>query len=307
LYSSWVQRAIIANIQGFSIHDGPGIRTVVFFKGCPLYCRWCSNPECLSGKPQVGFIESLCKGCGKCLEVCTNKAIRHGEGGHRIDYVRCKTCGKCVDQCYSGALVRYGGSMTVAEVWDAVRRDKMFYDESGGGVTVSGGEPLLRPAFVHELFELCSQEGIDTCVETCGYVHSRALLEILPVTDHFLFDLKLMDRQAHKKHTGQSNRKILKNAGLLMERGADVLFRQPLIPGVNDSIENIEATARFLAGLGKNAARLQIMPFHRMGQSKYKALDMLYTMDGLGAADDGQVEAARKAYIQRGIDCSISR
>ncbi len=300
------QSAIIANIQGFSIHDGPGIRTVVFFKGCPLSCQWCSNPECLSGKPQVGFIENLCADCGKCRDACTNNAIRHTGGVHRIDYSRCRSCGNCKDQCHYGALVRYGEAMTVAEVWDAVRRDKIFYDESGGGVTVSGGEPLLRPAFVRKLFELSRQERIDTCVETCGWVDPEALLEVSRVTDHFLFDLKQMDPEAHQKYTGQSNSKILKNAELLIQQGADVLFRQPLIPGVNDSIRNIEATARFLAGLGRNAARLQILPFHRMGWSKYRALHMPYTMDGLGAADDEQVEAVRKAYIQCGIDCSIS-
>jgi pyruvate formate lyase activating enzyme len=299
--------AIITNIQGFSIHDGPGIRTVVFFKGCPLSCQWCANPECLSGKPQMGFIPNLCADCGKCLDVCKNNAIQRTEGEHRIDYSRCKSCGNCRDQCYYGALVRYGESMTLAEVWDAVRRDKMFYDESGGGVTVSGGEPLLQPVFVRELFELCRQERIDTCVETCGYVDPEALLETIPVTDHFLFDLKQMDSDEHRKHTGQSNSKILKNAELLIGHGADVLFRQPLIPGVNNSTENIEAIARFLTSLGKNAARLQIMPFHRMGQSKYRALNMLYTMEGVGAADDEQVEAARKAYIQCGIDCSVSR
>ena len=184
---------------------------------------------------------------------------------------------------------------------------RCFMMNSGGGVTVSGGEPLLRPAFVRELFELSRQERIDTCVETCGCVDPEALLEVIPVTDHFLFDLKHMDPEAHRKHTGQSNEQILKNAALAVDRGADVLFRQPLIPGVNDSIENIEATARFLTSLGKNAARLQIMPYHRMGQSKYRALNMLYAMEGLGAADDEQVEAARKAYIQCGIDCSISR
>jgi len=301
------QIAIIANIQGFSIHDGPGIRTVVFFKGCPLSCQWCANPECLSGKPQMGFIENLCEDCGKCLEVCTNNAIRHAGGEHRVDYSRCRSCGNCKDQCYYGALVRYGESMTVAEVWDAVRRDKIFYDSSGGGVTVSGGEPLLRPLFVRELFELSRQERIDTCVETCGCADPEALLEILPVTDHFLFDLKQMDPEVHRKYTGQSNGKILKNAALLIEHGANVLFRQPLIPGVNDSIENIEATARFLTTLGKHATKLQIMPFHRMGENKYGALNMLYTMKGLGAPDDEQVEAARKAYIQCGIDCSISR
>jgi pyruvate formate lyase activating enzyme len=302
-----MRSAIITNVQGFSIHDGPGIRTVVFFKGCPLFCQWCSNPECVLGKPQMGFIETLCRACGKCLEICANGAIRRAEGEHRIDYALCKACAGCREQCYSGALVRYGEPMTVAEVWDAVRRDKMFYDESGGGVTVSGGEPLLHPAFVRELFELSRQEQIDTCIETCGCVESDAFLEVIPVTNHFLFDLKLMDPEAHRKYTGQSNKKILKNAALLSERGADILFRQPLVPGINDSMENIEATALFLISLGKTAAKLQLMPFHRMGQSKYKALNMLYTMDGLGAADDEQVEAARKAYVERGIDCSISR
>jgi pyruvate formate lyase activating enzyme len=301
------QSAIITNIQGFSIHDGPGIRTVVFFKGCPLSCQWCANPECFSAKPQMGFIEKLCADCGKCLEVCTNKAIRRTEGEHRIDYSLCTACGTCRDHCYYGALVRYGELTTVAEVWDAVRRDKMFYEDSGGGITVSGGEPLLWAKFVRELFELSRQEQIDTCVETCGMADPEALLEIIPVTDHFLFDLKHMDANTHRKHTGQSNEQILRNAALAISRGADVVFRQPLIPGVNDSIENIDATARFLTSLGENATRLQILPYHRMGQSKYRALNLLYNMEGLGAADDGHVEAVRKAYIQRGIDCTISR
>ena len=300
------QNAVITNIQGFSIHDGPGIRTVVFFKGCPLSCQWCANPECLSGKPQMGFIENLCADCGKCLDACTNNAI-DTEGAHRIDYSRCTSCGKCRDVCYYGARVRYGESMTVGEVWDAVRRDKMFYDESGGGVTVSGGEPLLWATFIRELFELSRREQIDTCVETCGLADPEALLEVIPVTDHFLFDLKHMDSNAHKKHTGQSNDLILSNAALVVDRGADVVFRQPLIPGVNDSIRDIEATARFLTGLGKNATRLQIMPYHGMGQSKYRALHMPYTMEGLAAAEDGHVEEVRKAYVQCGIECTVSR
>ncbi len=216
-------------------------------------------------------------------------------------------CGNCRDHCYYGALVRYGESMTVAEVWDAVRRDKMFYDNSGGGVTVSGGEPLLWSKFVRELFELSHQERIDTCMETCGLADPEALLDVIPVTDHFLFDLKHMDSDIHKKYTGQSNGQILKNAALVLERGADVVFRQPLIPGINDSIANIEATAGFLTSLGKNAARLQLMPYHRMGQSKYKALNIPCIMEESGIADDEQVEAVKKAYIDRGIDCTISR
>ncbi len=301
------QSAIITNIQGFSIHDGPGIRTVVFFKGCPLSCQWCANPECLSGTPQMGFIETLCTDCGTCLEICTNKAIRSSKGGHRIDYSRCKSCGDCRDHCYYGALVRYGESMTVAEVWDAVKRDKTFYDNSGGGVTVSGGEPLLWATFVRELFELSHQELISTCIETCGLADPEALLEVIPVTDHFLFDLKHMDPDTHRKYTGQSNSQILRNAALVLEHGADVIFRHPLIPGVNDSIGNIAATAKFLTSLGKNAIRLQIMPYHRVGHSKYKALNIMYLMEGIGAADDEQVEAAKKAYVDLGINCMISR
>jgi len=299
--------SIVTNIQGFSIHDGPGIRTVVFLKGCPLSCKWCANPECLSGKPQMGFIETLCTDCGKCLDVCTNNAIQRLEGEHRIDYSRCTSCGNCRDRCSYGALVRYGEAMTVAEVWDAVRRDKMFYESSGGGVTVSGGEPLLWAAFVRGLFELSRQAQIDTCIETCGLADPGSLLEVIPLTDHFLFDLKHMDPDTHRKYTGQPNSQILRNAALLLEHRADVVFRQPLIPGVNDSIGNIEATAGFLTSLGKNATKLQIMPYHRMGQSKYKALGMPFTMERLGAADDHQVEAVQKAYIERGINCTVSR
>ena len=301
------QSAIITNIQGFSIHDGPGIRTVVFFKGCPLSCQWCANPECLPGTPQIGFIETLCTGCGKCLEVCPNDAIRHEEGAHRIDYARCTMCGKCSDHCYYGALVPYGASMTLDEVWDAVRRDKMFYDDSGGGITASGGEPLLWSKFLRELFTLSHQESINTCIETCGLADPQAFREVAPVTDYFLFDLKHMDSDIHKKYTGQPNNQILKNAALVLENGADVVFRQPLIPGINDSLLNIDATAAFLKALGERATRLQLMPYHRMGQNKYKALNLPYPMEATGMADDTQVEAVKEAYIHRGIDCTISR
>jgi pyruvate formate lyase activating enzyme len=301
------QSAVITNIQGFSIHDGPGIRTVVFFKGCPLSCRWCANPECLSAEPQIGFIETLCTDCGTCSDICTNEAIRNGKSVHRIDYDRCVSCGDCLDHCTNGALVRYGESKTVLDVWDAVRRDKIFYDSSGGGVTASGGEPLLHAGFVRELFELCKEEQIDTCIETCGLAGREALLGVIPVTDHFLFDLKHMDSDIHDTYTGQPNGPILGNAALIIEHGVDIVFRQPLIPGINDTAENIEATAAFLSGLGKIDARLELMPFHRMGWSKYRALNMKYPMDGTGAAEDEMVESVKTAYLDRGIRCTISR
>jgi pyruvate formate lyase activating enzyme len=197
--------------------------------------------------------------------------------------------------------------MTVDEVWDEVRRDKIFYDTSGGGVTVSGGEPLLHPDFVRGLFELCHGEQIDTCVETCGNVNSNSLREVIPVTDHFLFDLKHMDSEIHKEYTGHPNDRILENAALLVENNADVIFRNPLIPGVNDSRSNIEATSEFLKGLGEKAMRLELMPFHRMGKDKYKALDMEYALGDLDIMEKEDIEAVKKSYIDRGINCTISR
>ncbi|MEJ2111528.1 MAG: glycyl-radical enzyme activating protein [Acidobacteriota bacterium] len=301
------KRAVVTNIQGFSIHDGPGIRTVVFFKGCPLTCRWCANPECLSTDPQIGFLKTLCTECGTCFDICPEDAIRKENGVHRIDYSRCTACGDCLDKCSYGALVRYGESKTVADVWDAVRRDKLFYDSSGGGVTVSGGEPLLRADFVRDLFALCRKERIDTCIETCGMAGREALIEVIPVTDHFLFDLKHMDPDIHRKYTGQSNAQVLENARYLLESDIDVVFRQPLIPGINDSIENIEATSMFLTSLGRTDIRLELMPYHRMGWSKYGALDMKYPMEETAAAVDEMVESVKRAYLERGIQCTVSR
>jgi pyruvate formate lyase activating enzyme len=255
----------------------------------------------------MGFIEALCVECDRCSDICKKNAIQHTENGHRIDYSRCVACGNCRDHCSYGALVRYGESMTVTEVWEAVRRDKIFFENSGGGITVSGGEPLLWAKFIRELFELSRNEQIDTCIETCGLVDYQVLLDIIPVTDHFLFDLKHIDSDIHKKYTGRPNGQILKNAVLLLEHGADVIFRQPLIPGVNDSIMNIEATAGFLTSLGRSASRLEIMPYHRMGQCKYRALNVPYVMDGISTVDDEQIEAVKNAYIDHGLDCTISR
>ena len=301
------QSAIITNIQGFSIHDGPGIRTVVFFKGCPLSCRWCANPECLTAEPQIGFIKTLCANCGTCSDICPNGAIREEEGIHRIDYDRCNACGDCVDHCGYGALLRYGELKTVAEVWDTVRRDKIFYDSSGGGVTASGGEPLLRAGFVRELFERCREERIDTCIETCGMAARESVLDVIPVTDHILFDLKHMDPDIHNKYTGQPNSLILENAALILEHGVDTIFRQPVVPGINDMDENIEATVNFLSGLGGSEVRLELMPYHRMGESKYRALNMKYLMNGTRPAGEEMIESIKRAYLDRGISCKISR
>jgi len=301
------ERAIITNIQGYSIHDGPGIRTVVFFKGCPLRCKWCSNPENLVPSVQVGFVEKLCRQCGRCLKACPHAAIVPGQGIYRINQEKCVACGLCVQACYYDALVLYGEEMTAVEVFAKVRRDKMFFDSSGGGVTASGGEPLLHPRFLYELFAKCREEGIGTCVETCGHVATQAFATVLPVVDQFLFDLKHMDNEVHREYTGLPNHRILENARFLVEQNAEVLFRMPLIPGVNDSPENIEATASFMKSLGPGGMNLQLMPFHRLGQSKYDALKMKYEFENVALMEASGIEAVKDLFLSLGINCTISR
>ncbi len=298
--------ALVSNIQGYSIHDGPGIRTVVFLKGCPLRCRWCANPENLADRVRVGFIANLCKHCGRCAKSCPRGAILPDEN-RRIDRAKCDDCALCADTCWYDALVRYGEEKTVEEVFDKVRRDKIFYDSSGGGVTASGGEPLTHPDFVAELFRLCRGEGIDTCVETCGCVPRSAFEQVLPLTDHFYFDLKLMDGAKHREHTGRDNAQILDNARFLAVSGADILFRQPLIPGVNDGEENIRATAEFIRALGRAEPGLQLIAYHRMGAAKYAALDIPYAMEETKPMTPEQVEAVRAKYEACGIRCTVSK
>lgn len=301
-----MERALITNIQGYSIHDGPGIRTVVFLKGCPLRCRWCANPENLSPSVQVGFLVNLCAECGRCAGACPNGAISAGTG-RRIDRGKCTSCGACVKACYYDALVRYGDEYTSAEVFDKVRRDKMFYNTSGGGVTVSGGEPLVYAGFVSELFDMCHDSGINTCVETCGCVPESAIKLVMPSTDIFYYDLKLMDEAEHIKYTGTGNRQILKNAETLAAGGANILFRQPIIPGVNDNEENVRATAEFIRSLRREDIEIQLMPYHRMGSAKYDALDMPYELKSLQIMSAESIERLRELYIALGAKCSISR
>ena len=300
--------ATVTNIQGYSIHDGPGIRTVVFLKGCGLACRWCANPECIRPMPEVGFIKSLCTRCGNCMGVCAQQALGYDpEGLPHIDRIRCIACGECTSICSYHALVLHGKQMSVREVFKAVEADKMFYDASGGGVTASGGEPLLHPEFVRTLFELCRAEGIHTCMETSGFANSSALQLLLPLTDYVLYDLKHMNTDIHRNFTGQPNDLILSNAKLVAESGVDFLFRLPLIPGINDSTENIRETAAFLKGLGNNAERIELMPYHRLGESKYIALNKPYRLHGLPAIEPPQVESVRQEFEKNGILCTVSR
>ena len=300
--------ALVTNIQGYSIHDGPGIRTVVFLKGCGLACRWCSNPECISPHAEVGFIEKLCTKCGKCAGACPEAALVYEEGKFpRIDRMKCTGCGICSSACSYEALVLYGKSMTADEVFDAVSKDSMFYKASSGGVTVSGGEPLLQPEFVGDLLEKCRQAGIHTCMETSGCAPESALRQVLPYTDYILYDLKHMDSEKHRKYTGQPNDLILSNARIASASGVATLFRMPLVPGINDDVQNIRETAEFLHGLGKDSLRIELMPYHRLGKGKYEALDRQYSLSRILSPEPEHLEVCKKAFEDNGIICTISR
>lgn len=299
---------LVTNIQGYSIHDGPGIRTVVFLKGCSLECQWCSNPECISSHSEEGFIKTLCTKCGKCAEVCPEEALIYETGKiPHIDRERCSGCGVCSSVCLYQSLVPYGKPMTADEVFKAVNRDKMFYQASGGGVTVSGGEPLLQPEFICDLFEKCRFAGIHTCIETSGYASESALRKVLPYTDYILYDLKHMNSEIHRHYTGKPNDLILSNAKIIATSGVEMLFRMPLIPGINDDLQNIKETAEFLHGAGNNSLRIELMPYHRLGKGKYEALDRQYLLSEILPPEPEHLESIKHIFTDSGIICMISK
>lgn len=299
---------LVTNIQGYSIHDGPGIRTVVFLKGCSLECQWCSNPECISTSQEIGFVKSLCTGCGKCAEICPEGALVYeADRLPHIDRKRCSGCGACSAVCDYKAIVLYGKSMNAEEIFDAVYRDKMFYDSSGGGVTVSGGEALLQPQLVCDLLAKCQQASIHTCIETSGYAAASALRQVLPYTDYVLYDLKHMNPDKHRRYTGKPNNLILSNARIVAESGVETLFRMPLIPGINDDEQNIKDTADFLHGLGNNACRIELMPYHRLGKGKYESLERRYSLSDIPSPEPEHLESIKKTFESNGIGCSISK
>jgi pyruvate formate lyase activating enzyme len=300
--------SLITNIQGYSIHDGPGIRTVVFLKGCGLECIWCSNPECIFPYPEIGFFKNLCTKCGQCASVCPNQAISAKVGQLPVTNREiCCGCGACSAVCVQEARVLYGKAMKVDEVFESIKADQLFYQASGGGITVSGGEPLLQPKFVSELLRKCKEAGIHTCVETSGYAPDSALRQVLPFTDYMLFDLKLLNSDLHRCYTGKPNELILNNAKIVTSSGLEVLFRMPLIPGINDDPQNIKETADFLHSLGGKTIGIQLMPYHELGKGKYESLDKLYRLAGLSTLEPEQVETVQKMFKARGISCTISR
>ncbi|MDR1163218.1 MAG: glycyl-radical enzyme activating protein [Candidatus Accumulibacter sp.] len=268
---------IVFDIQHFSLHDGPGIRSTVFLKGCPLACRWCGNPESQRREAQLMYFTHLCAACGDCVKICPRHAMRFAENSVRFDRSRCSACGACVPACLRGARSVSGKSMSVGEIHEEVRRHWRVFLQSGGGVTVSGGEPLAQRDFLTALLiELHDEAGFDTCLDTCAKAPWPVLERVLPQLDRVLLDIKHVDDEKHREWTGSGNSDILFNAQRLAESRIDVLVRIPLIPGFNDADADLCAIAGFLAETG--FSRVELMPYHTLGVGKYRALGKTYSL-----------------------------
>ena len=264
-------KALISDIKRFAVHDGDGIRTTVFFKGCPLKCRWCHNPEGISRKPQLSYIAKKCIQCGACIDRCPAGAHQFFPEGHVFHRDRCLSCGSCVEECLGQALKLYGREITVDELMPHLLEDADFYESSGGGVTLSGGEPLMQAVFCRELLERLKKEDIRTAVDTCGYASKQAVEAVMPYTDLFLYDLKAVDEEVHKRCTGVSNRPILENLRYINSCGKAVEIRIPYVPGMNDG--EIERMGGFLKDLSVVRC-VKVLPYHGFAASKYEALGM---------------------------------
>lgn len=306
--------APVFNIQTYCIHDGPGIRDTVFLKGCPLRCLWCANPESNLAYPQLMTYAVKCTGCGRCVPACPKGAIAIGETGPDsvtpgkmvalTDRETCVNCGKCVEVCPNDAREIAGKNMTVREVIDQVAGDKLFFDGSGGGMTVSGGEPLAHPQFTANLFAAAHAEGIHTAIETSSFATTEVVDLVYAHVDLGLLDVKHMDSKTHEKLTGVPNDHILENIRHIhCDLGVPVILRMPTIPGYNDSLENLHAVGRFAASLGSDVS-VNLLPFHKLGENKNESLGHPFSM-GIEPPSDADMEAYRDIVASHGVQVKI--
>jgi len=297
--------AVVFDVQRFSIHDGPGIRTVIFFKGCPLTCTWCQNPEAIRAAPEIAYFEERClKGCGRCVSACPEEAILPQRIA-RVDFARCTVCGDCVDICPTGALREVGREVEAAELLEEVRKDVSFYAASGGGITLSGGEPVLQAAFLGDFLPLAREAGLHVVLETCGEYPFEQLEPLLPHIDLVLFDVKVIDPVRHRRLTGRGNEQILANLRDLVARGTPVEVRMPVIPERNTDPENAEATAKFLAKIGVD--QLTLLPYNHLWEAKLPRLGVGVDRPPLGVRppDDGFYTGLQGVFARQGLATRI--
>lgn len=298
-----MNKALIFNIQKFSVHDGPGIRTTVFFKGCPLRCLWCHNPESQNTKKEMLYDRDKCVLCGTCEKVCPKKAIKIENGVLTTDMNKCDFCGECVINCMYGAREIVGKEYTVDEVVKAVLRDKVFYEESGGGVTVSGGEPLLQIDFVEELLKRLKEENVHTAVDTSGAVSFEILERAAKYTDLFLFDLKVMDDEKHIEYIGASNKNIIENLKKLAKIHNNINLRMPIIEGVNADVSHIEKVLELIEDL--NIKKVNLLPYHDIAKHKYKKLGRIYEEAKMSKPSDEKMNSFKDMFAKRGYEVKI--
>ncbi|MCI8598395.1 MAG: glycyl-radical enzyme activating protein [Lachnospiraceae bacterium] len=288
---------IIFDLKRFAVHDGGGLRSTLFLKGCPLHCPWCQNPEGMDHKPALWYNPNDCLGCGSCVAVCTEQALSLGERVH-VEHSKCTLCGKCEDVCPGSALERMGGTVTAKEAAERLLRDSVFFG-ADGGVTLSGGEALSQWEFAAEVLSLCKEKGTDTAIETCLLAPRKAVEAMLPVTDHFLIDIKYLDPIIHEKVIGVDNRQILDNYEFLVSQGADVIVRTPLIPGYTATEENIRNIARYIRTVDADT-KYELLNFNPLCRSKYTALERDYPVEGRAFSEE-EMSGFYKILQEEGI------
>jgi len=298
-------RATVFEIERFALNDGPGIRSVVFFKGCPLRCRWCSNPESQSPGPELFYRPRNCLACARCVQACTRGALCL-RAALEVDRERCDACGQCVQACNTEALSLAGRELAVGEILQELLRDQIFYRHSGGGVTFSGGEPTAQPQALCALARLCRDRGLHTCLETCGFFPWEAIEGTLPALDLILFDLKHLDSGRHRELTGAGNELVLENFRRLVAAGKQVVARFPLLPGVNDDPAHLARLGDFLQGCAPGQ-RLDLLPYHRLGNGKYGSLGRDYPMHEVEPPTEEQLQAVKEFFETRGLAARIER
>lgn len=302
-------KALIWNIDRFAIHDGPGIRTNIYFKGCPLRCLWCSNPEGQQKLMELGFSQIKCTRCGLCYDSCTQGAIKSQNGVPVVDFIKCNLCGQCIEECPAGAFFIYGSYYTLSQIMDIVERDRYIYRKSGGGITCTGGEPLMQAKFLRQLLARCHEVGIHTAVETCGCISSTKFRESLGNIDWLFFDLKHIDSVVHNKLTGKNNIVIQDNlkvaSSVFGETGRVLIIRQVVVPSLNTG-DNIRALAELASAL-PHVDAIELLPYYSYGAHKYPMLGRKYRLEKLALPSKDELKEYREIIRRYGIKCNVGK